>query len=553
MNAINPKLIQGVSPTSMVKDIHEGTGGSAFNNIVVREGKIYFAADDGTHGRELWVSDGTANGTLLVKDTLPGPSSGVSNVFLAYDGYVYFSAYDTTHGTELWRSDGTALGTRLFKDLHLGTEGSDPNFFRVFSDRLFFSAWGVDGNELWVSDGTTSGTSQLKDINPGTIGSYPLRKSVVLGDQLLFTADDGVSGEELWATDGSNAGTVRVSDIRLGRGGSGLGDLQPLGDQVLFRADDGIYGSELWRTDGTEEGTRLVKDIRIGEFGAAPFLLHKLGGMMIFQAHDGVHGGELWRSDGTESGTTLIKDILPGELGSYPVMRGTIGAELVFNAAAEDDQGVWITDGVEVSLLKSRLRADSALIEWNGYGFFAGYDDEHGIELWRTDGTSRGTRLVRDIKLRNALLDSGDPDGSYPRSLTPMGEYLYFLASDDSHGHELWRTTGEIDDPCGTLSTRFCPTIRDGSPGQLVGAPGFAGYQSLAIYSWYRCRSAGLATVSRMVPRGCALGAKVISSGSRMEARPYRISPTDRSWGYIRLRVQIGGASYFSGTYDLRQ
>jgi ELWxxDGT repeat protein len=67
-------------------------------------GTLFFRADDGTTGRELWRSDGTAAGTVLVKDINPGPASSSPNELTAVNGTLFFRADDGTTGVELWKT-----------------------------------------------------------------------------------------------------------------------------------------------------------------------------------------------------------------------------------------------------------------------------------------------------------------------------------------------------------------------------------------------------------------------------------------------------------------
>ena len=56
----------------MVKDINPGSSSSGPADLTNVNGTLYFQADDGAHGFELWKSDGTAAGTVMVKDIDPG-------------------------------------------------------------------------------------------------------------------------------------------------------------------------------------------------------------------------------------------------------------------------------------------------------------------------------------------------------------------------------------------------------------------------------------------------------------------------------------------------
>src|SRR5262245_13458020 len=65
-----------------------------------------------------------------------------------------------------------------------------------------------------------------------------------------------------------------------------------------------------------------------------------------------------------------------------------------------------------------------------GTAYFLGNDGLHGLELWKSDGTTAGTSMVKD------LLSDGDSNPSY---LTNVNGTLFFQASDES-GPGLWKS-----------------------------------------------------------------------------------------------------------------
>jgi ELWxxDGT repeat protein len=122
-------------------------------------GKIFFIADDGTHGGELWITDGTAANTKMVTDLNPGADSSVSlnapSWFYTANTF-YFAANNGTTGNELFKTDGTAANTGLVKDINPGGGGSNPFLFMFLNKHVYFAAGNGDNangdRDLYVID-----------------------------------------------------------------------------------------------------------------------------------------------------------------------------------------------------------------------------------------------------------------------------------------------------------------------------------------------------------------------------------------------------------------
>ncbi len=452
---------------------------NATNAIVEANGLMFFYQNDGSNGRELWRSDGTALGTYMVRDLCPG-SCGSRNWFrgplAAVGDRLFFAANDGVHGLELWATDGTALGTILVLDLQPGWESSFPGLLTAASGQLFFTARGADGVvALWRSDGTAKGTYRVSPAG----ASFASLNAIYPGPAFLYLCDGG-SGTEagLWRSDGSPAGTYFLASLHcfdpwIERAAQGA--LLPNGD-LLVSAVGAVGGEELWRSDGTALGTTLVADLWPGEAGSQPTRFGRLGTEVVFTARTGNGEASLFRSDGTAPGTIVVPmppganpSVLPGEWASDGARYYFGGSDIAHGLEP------WVFDGFTVQLLADVVPGPTSSLDeevfnraffavLGGVLVFAADDGVNGEEIWRSDGTGSGTYRLSDLGPGPDPMAIVMWDGWHRPSA--IDDQLYFFEEQSPDGYRLSRTDGTTVGPSvirsiDNQSSAFQPIARD--------------------------------------------------------------------------------------------
>lgn len=444
----------------LVKDIYPGeqypgwpnsSGATRFTEF---KGLAYFAANDGTNGNELWVSDGTESGTWLVKDVNPGPAGSVPAWLTPLGDFLYFTANRDGEGTELWRTEGTATNTVLVADIATGASASSPQFLTALNGLLFFSArTEACGRELWTHNPATGISRMIADNMQGTNDGFTQISGVghfennLLGS-LVGTArglffyrgrtgsDTNDYGQELHVSDGSSA--TMVTNLSNLWGSSDPAYLVTMNDTLYFHAGSSLAGGELYRSDGTAGGTYVVKDIRAGTLGSLPTNMKTVDNLVYFSANNITNGSELWVTDGSAGGTYRVTDINPGTGNASPTQFRNCDGVLYFAATSPTEgEETWVVDGPgqPARLLKdiNPGSGDSGPISFRPKGawvYFQANDYVAGKELWRTDGTQTNTTLFADIWPGSS--------GSSPSGLTRVGNKIFFNANDGVTGNEPW-------------------------------------------------------------------------------------------------------------------
>ena len=485
----------------MIGDIRPGEDGSSPRNFRDVDNTLFFVADDGVHGSELWST--AQGGPFIVKDVNPGQAGSSPQIVASADQEVYFTADDGVHGRELW---WYLFGPDAFfvKDLNPGPTGSDitsaafttredsfgdlvvlfsgnngssgqalwatssqlepvqltfnspdgggPVYLTSVGDNVYFSGYDADrGREVWVSDGTPTGTNIIGDLAAGGYDSTPRHLQAVNG-RLFFVADTDLFHpvSNVYTVEGGQP--IAVARYFSGTQGSDPRPFYEAGSGVEFRTTDTeFWNSGFWFSDGTSIGTqRFLEDFELfyrfaGSNGRSAFLEQRLNGSSIFAS----------------GGPTDFQSLTLGA----PLGFQTLGPLGVFLVQTEDGRlTIWTSDGTTSGSHAIR-ELDSGSLPMSFVAstasetccFFLTRNSQGETTLWKTDGTDMGTMSISFWDIA--------PDFAYESGLFASDGIAYFSAAQPQTGPELWKSDGTL------VGTSL---VSDTIPGPVGVAPGKA-------------------------------------------------------------------------------
>jgi ELWxxDGT repeat protein len=432
----DPSVFQSVF---LVKDINVGNVTSDPVELTAVGSTLYFVANSPSTGRVVWKSGGT-NATTL-------PAQGWNQAFpitspselTDVNGTLYFSGFLESVGQELFKSNGTSSTTQLVKNINAGAAWSDPKSLAVVNGKLHFAADdGVQGAEHLYVDNWGM-VLPVYDNWQGNYGSTPAG-TAVLENEVYFTAADK-PGYQLFKHNPTSNTLTKLTDF-TGYLSTHSNNVKTVGNSVFFVAYGiGFQTLELWKTTGTSASNTLVKSISATNSTYTLGSIQNMttvGNVLYFTVAESSSdftqkNVQLWKSDGTTAGTVrLSANTQFNDLNSFTA----VGNRLYFvDLKSSNEQVLWKSEGSNAStsaiVLPALTYKSSLIAKDNQLYFFSRTADVGTSGLYRTDGTTNGTQLIK------GLLDISGP-------MININQTLYFAAQDGSflQGYELFKSDG---------------------------------------------------------------------------------------------------------------
>ena len=407
--------------------------------------QVFFSGDDGTHGREPWITDGTISGTRLLRDISADASSNPSVLGQTPHGIV-FSAFSDNRGIELWITDGTTDGTELLRDIAPGLADSNPVSITQSLDQhpsptgvIFFWVDGPDGGrELWATDGTSEGTEQIIETSLPIDTELTATLKLADGTTALGLTDQQ-NHSQAWISDGTTRGTQQLRSLPSSAEVVEFSGSQSNSQTLVVKLEN----NEIWHlTPPTDEAVRVWSNTIDGDTaGLHPQNITAFGERILFTTDEASSKSRVWLWDpGTE------------ELMSPGIIA--IGSDMTISVLGSNTAIFTEFNTIRV-LQNDRL---SAL----GTQLFLQHEStsKHSYMLWST----------HEINIVDANRQQTRPEGKYFH-LTVNGDTLYALSEAGSitkfEGTAATVVSGPIFGPDAKLYRRSAASLWVAQPDKI--------------------------------------------------------------------------------------
>ncbi|MGB0165509.1 MAG: ELWxxDGT repeat protein, partial [Luteibaculum sp.] len=283
---------------------------------------------------------------------------------------------------------------------------------------------------------------------------------------------DDENGNELRVLHVDSIRPSLTKNLRYKSSSADIDFLKVLGDKLLFE-----YRGSWYTSDGTEEGTfSLNIPAENDRFG---FFLYDQDGLYFLMEPERNEPGNatVWKLDASTLSTQYIGKFTEENESSYPHDLLAINDKLLFFADAGGGSTLYSYDAKsddlqELFSLNPEMNYNNHNVwtEFKGEYYIIASKEETGNEIWKTDGTAAGTRILKDI-------NPGPESGVTSTDFYFHNGLMYFSAKTETHGKELWVTDGT------EAGTRM---VMDYAPGEVGSNPlGFTVFDNKIFLSLF--------------------------------------------------------------------
>ena len=404
--------------------------GSNPSQLTEINGVIYFTADDGREGRELWKLDEQGN-PVPVGDIYRGFGSSNPDNLTAFNGTLYFTADDGREGRELWKIGETGV-PELVDDINNGKNSSNPSDLTVFNNTLYFTA--IDSNNQ-ASLKKLNTDEIIQQVDGITVDDYETSNLTVVNDTLYFTITDKSNQTQLWKTSSTEI-SEQFEDFPPDF--SNFSKFNVVNNTLYFTAEDRYNNVILFKVNNQGEAQPVdsiySNDYKISNLTATNDALY-------LSTTDRNNHLFFWKINNNGEIQTLNSYYYLSNLSKLSNVSNLVVVNdiLYFTAIHKQNNelSLWQLDNNDdaefVEGIDYYTSNVSNLTIHNNTLYFTANHRDNGSKLWKINQKGNA-EVVWDID-----------EMSNPANLKVINDTLYFTASDKNNGNELWEVKKEFD------------------------------------------------------------------------------------------------------------